>query len=91
MKIRETVEDQARHFVPVTLRDTPYKIEKAIQDSLKGVVSAKMLRRMKSESISCPVMLKELPFLECFVCSNFLRRVRGEVHCAGHSNPTRNL
>lgn len=85
------MEDQARHLVAIKKLDEPYRIEKAIQESLKGVVSAKMMRQMKFESISCPVRQKELPFLECFVCSNFLRRVKGEVHCAGHPNPTRNL
>ncbi|MDQ4073560.1 MAG: hypothetical protein M3162_04560, partial [Thermoproteota archaeon] len=41
---------------------------------LKGV-SPKMLKRMKLESIDCPVFNKELGFVECYVCSNFHSRI----------------
>ena len=33
---------------------------------LKGV-SPKMLKRMKEESVDCPVLKSELPFIQCFV------------------------
>ncbi len=49
---------------------------------LKGV-SPKMLKRMKEESVDCPVVKKELPFIQCFVCSNFQSRVSGKVLCKG--------
>ena len=49
---------------------------------LKGV-SPKMLKRMKLESIDCPVFNKELGFVECYVCSNFHSRISGIVYCKG--------
>lgn len=49
---------------------------------LKGV-SPKMLKRMKLESIDCPVFKKELGFVECYVCSNFHSRISGVVYCKG--------
>jgi len=49
---------------------------------LKGV-SPKMLKRMKLESIDCPVFEKELGFVECYVCSNFHSRISGVVYCKG--------
>ena len=49
---------------------------------LKGV-SPKMLKRMKLESIDCPVFKKELGFVECYVCSNFHSRISGIVYCKG--------
>ena len=42
-------------------------------------VSAKMLRRMKQEFVDCPVLKKEVQFIPCFVCPNFLSRVTGKV------------
>ena len=49
---------------------------------LKGV-SPKMLKRMKLESIDCPVFKTELGFVECYVCSNFHSRISGIVYCKG--------
>ena len=49
---------------------------------LKGV-SAKMLKRMKSEYVDCPVLKKEVQFVPCFVCPNFQSRVTGKVLCKG--------
>jgi hypothetical protein len=49
---------------------------------LKGV-SPKMLKRVKLESIDCPVFKKELGFVECYVCSNFHSRISGVVYCKG--------
>ncbi len=49
---------------------------------LKGV-SPKMLKRMKEESVDCPVLKKELPFIQCFVCQNFQSRITGKVLCKG--------
>ena len=49
---------------------------------LKGV-SPKMLKRMKLESIDCPVFKQELGFVRCYVCSNFHSRISGVVYCKG--------
>ena len=49
---------------------------------LKGV-SPKMLKRMKEEAVDCPVLKKEIPFIQCFVCPNFQSRISGKVLCKG--------
>jgi hypothetical protein len=49
---------------------------------LKGV-SPKMLKRVKLESVDCPVLKKEVGFVQCYVCKNFHSRVSGQVYCRG--------
>lgn len=49
---------------------------------LKGV-SPKMLKRMKLESVDCPVFNREIGFVECYVCNNFHSRISGIVYCKG--------
>jgi len=51
---------------------------------LKGV-SPKMLKKMKQEFVNCPVLKKEIQFIQCFVCPNFQSRVMGKVLCKGDS------
>jgi hypothetical protein len=58
-------------------------IEKAKTQQLKGVVSGKLLSLMRREAVECPVKGEVVPFIECFSCSNFLRRVKGKVNCKG--------
>lgn len=49
---------------------------------IKGV-SPKMVKRMKLESVDCPVLKKEIGFLQCYVCRNYFSRVSGQVYCKG--------
>ena len=49
---------------------------------LKGI-SPKMLKRMKLEAVDCPVLDKEIGFIQCYVCKNFHSRVTGQVYCKG--------
>lgn len=49
---------------------------------IKGV-SPKMLKRMKEEAVDCPVLGKEIGFLQCYVCRNFFSRPVGKVFCKG--------
>ena len=49
---------------------------------IKGV-SPKMIKRMKLESVDCPVLKQESGFLQCYVCRNFHSRVSGQVYCKG--------
>ena len=46
-------------------------------------VSGKMLKRMKQEFVDSAVLKKEVQFVPCFVCPNFLSRVTGKVLCKG--------
>jgi hypothetical protein len=50
---------------------------------LKGV-SPKMLKRMKLEAVDCPVLQKEIGFVQCYVCKNFQSRISGQVYCIGN-------
>ena len=49
---------------------------------IKGI-SSKMLKRMKREYVACPVMEKDVQFIQCFACENFQSRVTGKVLCKG--------
>ena len=49
---------------------------------IKGV-SPKMIKRMKLEAVDCPVLNKEIGFLQCYVCKNFFSRPTGKVFCKG--------
>ncbi len=51
---------------------------------LKGV-SPKMLKKMKTEYVDCPVLKSDTHFIQCFVCPNFQSRVMGKVLCKGDS------
>ena len=51
---------------------------------LKGV-SPKMLKKMKSEFVECPVLKDDTHFIQCFVYPNFQSRVMGKVLCKGDS------
>jgi len=77
------VVEESKYSVKICDSEKRLKVSKAVVDSLKGVASGKMMRRMKNEFINCPVLSKDRPFLECYACSNFLRRFKGEVHCIG--------
>jgi hypothetical protein len=49
---------------------------------LKGV-SPKMLKRMKLEAVDCPVLNREVGFIQCYACKNFHSRITGQVYCKG--------
>ncbi|MEM3382456.1 MAG: hypothetical protein QXL52_06020 [Nitrososphaerales archaeon] len=79
--------NQPKYFVKVSQREKAFNVSKEITLSLKGVISGKMITKMKYESVQCPVIKEEVPFLECFVCESFLRRIKGEVQCTGLKGP----
>jgi len=85
-----------KYEVVVKVADKPFKLSDKTKEELKASgmmddkgkiklkgVSPKMLKRMKEESVDCPVFKSELPFIQCFVCSNFQSRVSGKVLCKG--------
>ena len=69
--------------------EKPKRISKEITKSLKGVVSTKKIGKLKKQAIHCPVLNEERNFVECFSCKSFIRRVMGEVDCAGGSTELR--
>ncbi|MEM2942348.1 MAG: hypothetical protein QXT81_02885 [Candidatus Bathyarchaeia archaeon] len=76
-------ETDARYLVEIKTSKTRTRISKEKASSLKGIVSGKALARMKNEYVDCPVTSTTRPFIECFSCGNFIRRVKGQVHCQG--------
>lgn len=74
---------EPKFYVRVYPKEKPFRISKELQDELKGVASGKGMAKMKKEAIDCPVLKRERPFLECFVCPNFMSRISGEVRCLG--------
>jgi hypothetical protein len=92
----ESLPEGVKHLVPIkqvekTIRVTD-QAKKELQASgmmddkgklkIKGV-SPKMIKRMKLESVDCPVLKQEVGFLQCYVCKNFHSRVSGKVYCKG--------
>jgi len=85
-----------KYLVPVKLLEKPVKVSTDAKVELQKVgmmdekgklklkgVSPKMLRRMKMEAVDCPVLNKEVGFIQCYVCKNFHSRVTGQVYCKG--------
>lgn len=68
--------DTKRELTAAGLMDDKGKLK------LKGV-SPKMLKRMKREYVACPVMDRDVQFIQCFICGNFQSRVTGQVLCKG--------
>ena len=69
--------------------EKPKRVSKEITESLKGVVSTKKIGKLKKQAIHCPDLNEERNFVECFACKSFIRRVMGEVDCAGGSTELR--
>jgi hypothetical protein len=87
---------ETKYEVPIKQVEKPLKISDRAKAELKSSgmmdekgklklkgVSPKMLKRMKLESIDCPVFKQELGFVQCYVCSNFHSRISGVVYCKG--------
>jgi len=85
-----------KYEVTVKTADTPQKLSDKTKEELRASgmmddkgklklkgVSPKMLKRMKEESVDCPVLKEEAPFIQCFVCPNFQSRISGKVLCKG--------
>lgn len=86
-----------KYEVPIKQVEKTLKISDRAKDELKSSgmmddkgklklkgVSPKMLKRMKLESVDCPVFKQELGFVQCYVCSNFHSRISGVVYCKGN-------
>lgn len=85
-----------KYLVPVKQVDKPIKLTDEAKVELRSIgmmdekgklklkgVSAKMLKRMKLESVDCPVLKAEVGFVQCYVCKNFHSRITGQVYCKG--------
>jgi len=74
---------EAKHYIKIIEADKPLRIKKEISEIVKNTLGGKMVQKMKRQYVDCPVAGKRVPFLECYLCVSFIRRVRGQVHCAG--------
>jgi len=72
-----------KYEVSVISLERAMRVPKALSEELKNLPSKKMLRKMKREAVDCPVRGKRVSFVECYLCPNFVRRVRGIVYCRG--------
>jgi tryptophanyl-tRNA synthetase len=86
-RVEERKMSESKYRVQVFISSKPKKVPKGVTEELKGALSKKMIARMKKESVSCPVVKKEVAFLVCFSCPSFLRRVKGIVDCLGDNPP----
>ncbi|MFP3208972.1 MAG: hypothetical protein RXR82_04545 [Nitrososphaeria archaeon] len=78
---------EPRYLVEVIEAEKPPRIPPEYTEGLKGVLSAKRISALKKEVVNCPVIGSQVPFLVCFQCQSFLRRVKGTVQCAGKDPP----
>lgn len=75
-----------KYEVTIEKLDTPLRVDKELAKQVKetlGKVPRKMLNEMEREAVQCPVLKQQVPFLQCYACRNFVRRVKGMVHCKG--------
>lgn len=69
--------------VQVKTSEKSIKVDQEILENLKKSLSSKMISRMKKEYVECPLANKNIPFLLCYNCESFIRRVQGVVDCEG--------
>jgi len=74
---------EAKYELDIRITEKPFKIPKDKLSGYKGVISGRKIAYMKKEAVSCPVKGEAVPFLECYDCENFMRRMKGKVHCSG--------
>jgi len=85
-----------KHLVPVKQVEKSIKLTDEAKAELQSVgmmdeksklklkgASPKMIKRMKLEAVDCPVLKKEVAFIQCYVCRNYHSRITGQVYCKG--------
>ncbi len=75
--------NEPRFFVEVKTAETAFKADKNKLSQVKNVVRGKFIREVQKQYVNCPVFKKDISFVDCFNCENFLRRIKGQVHCKG--------
>jgi len=75
--------DDYKYVVEVVSLDKALRVPRSVTNSLKGAVGRKLMSRMRREAVNCPVQNRLIPFLICFSCKNFIRRMSGKVYCKG--------
>ncbi len=88
----------AKYQVEIKSAGKSQRLSKEIKDELRSMgmmdekgklkitgVSTKMLKQMKQEYVDCPVLNKEVQFIQCYICKNFISRIKGQVYCKGEA------
>lgn len=96
LELSEALPDGIKYSVAIKQVEKPVKLTDEAKSELQTTgmmdekgklkikgVSPKMLKRMKLEAVDCPVLNKEIGFLQCYVCKNFFSRPTGKVFCRG--------
>lgn len=92
----DSLPEGIKYSVPIKQVEKPVKLTEEAKTELQATgmmdekgklkikgVSPKMMKRMKLEAVDCPVLNKEIGFLQCYVCKNFFSRPTGKVFCKG--------
>ncbi len=79
--------EEPRYVVEVVKAEGQVRLPSEYVEQLKGVLGQKKISALKKEAVICPLLGSQVPFLVCFQCPSFLRRVKGRVHCAGREPP----
>lgn len=74
---------ESRYVISIIEMDKAMRTPKESLEALKGVLGARRIAKMKREAVECPIKGRTLSFVECFSCPNFIRRVKGAIHCKG--------
>ncbi|MEM2136555.1 MAG: hypothetical protein QXI93_01220 [Candidatus Methanomethylicia archaeon] len=74
---------EAKFIVDIKRLDKVQRVPQEVIEEIKGAIGGKMLSNMRKEIVQCPITNRETPFLICFSCKNFIRRIHGKVHCRG--------
>jgi len=61
--------------------DRALRVSRDVRERAKRELGAKLLKRFSKDAVMCPVEGKMVSFLQCYVCPNFIRRYKGELHC----------
>ena len=59
------------------------RVPKEYKEYLKQLYSNKVVSKFSKDAVNCPVLGKQLSFLLCMGCPNYVRRFKGTVHCRG--------
>ena len=59
------------------------RASKEVRDRAKKEMGSSIYKKFSKDAVECPVKGKTVSFIECFVCPNYIRRYKGEVHCKG--------
>lgn len=76
-------EKKTKYIMEIKTLPKAKPVPKEKLEEIKGGIGKKMLGKMKKECVKCPILEKDVTFVECFICKNFLRRIKGKIECAG--------